>query len=174
MKIRNLFKLAFATLVIGNFAFSDPAPFGLEINKATKDDFAKKFGVKVSEKKNSYEIASNKIPLDYVESASFAFYKDIQELSSVYLKFNTKRFNVLYEDLNSKYEKVEAQIPFVGNKYARFTDGNTTIELEERHLGFNTDLLYIDTTIYNKALKEMEDEKANKAKEQRDLLWLKS
>jgi hypothetical protein len=49
---------------------------------------------------------------------------------------------VLFELLSKKYSIQKKNIPFVGNKYAKFINAGVSIELSQNHLGNLTELSY--------------------------------
>ena len=75
------------------------------------------------------------------------------------------KFNDIFNSLSSKYKLINKKIPFVGDKEAKFIDGNTEITLNAPHMSFNMDLYYIDKDlwkIYKQIQQKEETEKRKK------------
>lgn len=64
-------------------------------------------------------------------------------LAGVVMTLNKNRFDELYGFLSGKYKPVSKQIPFVGDKFARFKAKGVTIELDAPHLSFKMSARYL-------------------------------
>lgn len=77
-----------------------------------------------------------------------------------FLNFPKNKFDQLLPSLNEKYKLISKDIPFVGNKRAKFSDGNTEIALNSEHLSFNTTLDSYDLLkAFNDASKQENENK---------------
>ena len=56
-----------------------------------------------------------------------------------------------YKLLREKYKLVGSRIPFVGDTWAKFVDGNTEILLDAPHLSFSMTLEYEHNSLLNKS-----------------------
>ena len=65
---------------------------------------------------------------------------------------------------------IKKEIPFVGNKYARYKNDNDFIELDAPHLSFSMSLLYIEKSFEDAYLKMNAEEKNNKKTKELDKL----
>ena len=85
----------------------------------------------------------------YTEAS--VFYDEQGWLAAVLTVHDRARFDLTYNGLRARYRTVSEDIPFVGNKSARFEDGDTTIDLDAPRLSFalslhkcNLDLLRVE------------------------------
>jgi hypothetical protein len=91
------------------------------------------------------------------------------KLLAVLLKLPKNKFNSIYESLNSKYKLLKKEIPFVGDKEAKFLDGNTEVTLNAPHMSFDMDLHYINKDlwkVYKKIQQKEQEEKSKKESSQ--------
>lgn len=154
--------------------YAAPAPFGLELGKATIDDLKNKYSVKKTGINavsfgDMYEINTSTIDFDGLQSISAAFNMK-GKLIAISAKLKKSRFDDLFSSLNRKYKLISKEIPSVGNKYANFEDGLTVIILKADHLSFSMDMTYIQSEFLNEIIKEREKQKMdNKAKDESQL-----
>lgn len=149
-----------------NVAYADPAPFDLEIGKATVDDVKGKYkivsaGINKYSKGDMYDLTPSELEFDGLQSARVIF-NEKNILMAVILNFPKNKFDQLLPSLNEKYKLISKDIPFVGNKRAKFSDGNTEIALNSEHLSFNTTLDYISYDLlkaFNDASKQENENK---------------
>lgn len=76
-----------------------------------------------------------------LQAVTLIFDRD-QRLAAVMLRLPKARFDDIYEHLKSKYALEDQKIPFVGDRFARFRQGDSTAELNAPHLSFAMDVLY--------------------------------
>lgn len=72
------------------------------------------------------------------------------KLAAVLMDMDKTRFNTVYQFLSSKYKVASQQRPFVGNQFARFSAGDTTIEMDAPHMGFNMVVRYVRNDLQQK------------------------
>lgn len=137
---------------------ADPAPFGLELGKATEKDLINKFsasliGLNLYSKGNMYKVPTSELELRGLKSAIFIF-DDNKKLAAVLLNLPKHRFDSLMNSLASKYHLKNKTIPFVGTKEAVFTDGDTEITMLAEHLSFDMSLNYLTNTFYRNVKKQ--------------------
>ncbi len=157
---------------------AEPAPLGLEIGKATVKEAKEKYklsyaGIHRYTQGEVYDVDISKVEMKYLTECSLIFDKD-KRLVAVVMTFSksgsgkgTPEFEYYFKLLKEKYKLVESRIPFVGDTYAYFVDGNTDIILSAPHLSFTMTLIYIDrnTRKLIDQLKEKERlEERNKSK----------
>lgn len=151
-------------------AMAAPSPFGLEMGKATIDDAKKRYQLEshgknpVSQGEN-FEIVTKDIDFDGLQSLNITFNKD-RKLVSLSANLGKYRFDALMKSMQAKYTLVNQDIPFVGDKYAQFRDGNIEIMLDAPHLGFDMTLMYIQSDYLQALQKSIRDDK--KKKQQRE------
>jgi hypothetical protein len=102
--------------------------------------------------------------MKYLQSCRLIFDKD-GKLMAVLMTFSKSgsgqhipEFNYYYKLLREKYKLVGSRIPFVGDTWAKFVDGNTEIILEAPHLSFTMTLLYAHKNFLKKAKEQSQQE----------------
>lgn len=153
---------------------ANPSPFGLQIEQVTISDVKSKYktrdaGInKYSQGKMLY-LNPKELNFEGLKEALAIFSKE-DKLLAVLLKMPKKKFNNIFSSLNSKYKLENKKIPFVGNKSAKFIDGNTEVMLNAPHMGFTMDLHYVSKNLwktYNKT--KTKEQKQKKQKESSQL-----
>jgi hypothetical protein len=132
--------------------WADPAPFGLELGKATIADMEKKYsasykGMNKYSAGKMYALEPSKLGISGMRSATVIFDKS-SKLVAVLTSLPKNRFDELHRSLSSKYKVKSKVIPFVGNKKVVMKDGKTEVTLSAPHMGFNMELNYINTQFY--------------------------
>lgn len=150
-------------------AFADPDPFGLELNKTTFNQVAKKYpkyetldglsllkGKRIRIKVNEFELEGI---LHYL---GFKMYDYIGVSDT---------FNVMWSSLRKKYKQTKQNVSF--NRYqaklVEFENGNSLVLLRTDPLSSNEAFvdnlsLVYETKKYNKVVKESKKQKAKKSK----------
>ncbi len=143
-------------------------PFGFELGKATYSEVIAKYSPKQSgtnaiSQGKAITISSSNFEL-LQGDVSFTFDAN-DKLIYVGMTLHKDKFNDILSSL-SKYKAVSKNVPFVGNKSAKFKDGNCEIILEAPHLSFSMELYYI-TTEFKKAVENAnrQDEQSRKSKQ---------
>ncbi len=155
--------------------FANPAPFGLEINKATVSEVINKYPSIKEAGTNKYTdgrmiyINPNQLDFEGLKDALLIFSKE-NRLVAIVLTFPKNKFDELYKTLNGKYKLVKKEIPFVGDKMVEFVKDSTEITLNSPHLNFDLELTYADKSLVNlyKNTKKNENEQ-NKEKQKSQL-----
>jgi hypothetical protein len=134
-------------MLVSATAWADPAPFGLEIGKTTIKEMQAKYSASnIGENKYSggemYSIKPSQIEFDGLQEITTVFSKDGQ-LLAVLTTLPKNKFEYLYESMGKKYKLISKEIPFVGNKSAKYVNGNTEISLDAPHLSFEMTMNYI-------------------------------
>lgn len=152
-------------------ALADPAPFGLEIGKATIKEVKSKYSAKsVGTNKYSegdmYDLDVSQISFEGLQSVRVIFSVE-GKLLGVVCTFPKSKFNALFDSLKDKYKLVSSDIPFVGDASAKFVSGNTDIMLKAPHLSFEMEMNYIHKDLWkaykNQSQKEEQHKKMKEA-----------
>jgi len=140
-------------LALSNYSLGNVAPFGLELDKTTMKDLESRYDIlkKIKRKDNVtlIEISPRLLSLKGLQEASF-FFDDRDVLQAVILTMNKSNFNEMYGILSEKYKLTEKNIPFVGDKFASFSQEDCSIFLEAPHLSFNLLVTYVTNTFFKK------------------------
>lgn len=148
------------------------APLGFELGTTTRSDLQARLKDKVELTDAGTNRYSNGPMLDGVgeglgieglQHATFIF--DARErLVAVMLQlpkgFANRNTTNLANMLSEKYRQVHRNIPAVGNASARFTYGNSIIELEAPHMAFDFTVFYM-TESFERALREQRAHERN-------------
>lgn len=159
--------IAFTTNV-----FANPAPLGIELNKATLNDVKSKYTVisSIPNATNGYynnKLQTQNIDIKTLTHANVISNKD-EVVEGLVLTLSNSQFDEVYNSLASKYQLIEKNIPFVGDKFAEFQDGDCVIQLNAPHMSFTMTLGYATKQFVeqytNRTNKELQEEK-EKAKQ---------
>lgn len=136
-------KRIFASLLFlaATTVFAEPAPFGLEIGKATVADAEKMYRIeKLGTNKdnngnayNVYNVAVNKVDFDGLKELKITF-NEKGVLTCVYATLPNTQFKSIHQSLAKKYKVVRQEIPFVGDSSAEYVNGSTVVLLDAPHL----------------------------------------
>lgn len=164
-----------------SYLWADPAPLGLEIGKATIKEAKEKYklsyvGINQYTEGEMYNVDAYQIEMKYLKNCSLIFDKN-SKLVAVLMTFsksgsgrNNPEFQYYFNLLKERYKLVRSDIPFVGDSYARFVDGNTEIILEAPHLSFTMTLTYIKKDTLNSMNEQIKREKSEeKSKTKKNL-----
>jgi hypothetical protein len=153
-------------LLASSAVMADPAPFGLELGKATIADVTAKYranrtGFNSYTDGDQYELDASGIPVDGLKSAVVIFNGD-GKLVAVLSAMSKHKFDSVLTGLSGKYQVTSKDVPFVGDKKVELVDGDTLIFLQAPHLGFNMSLNYINKDLWAKYRAESADEQKQK------------
>lgn len=165
--MRNLLVVAIM-LFFPCLAIAEPSPFGLEIGKATISDVkakykAKSVGINQYSNGEMYDLDVSGISFDSLQSCRIIFSKD-GKLLAVLTTLPKDKFDYLFKTLKGKYRLVNSNIPFVGDKTAKFLDGNTEVTLDAPHLSFTMEMNYIHKELM-KTYKDQSSKEQQKKKQ---------
>lgn len=152
-------------------AVAHAGPFGLEIGSDQLGDVKAAYQGHVSGQSKwtdgpIYKIEPSSLGIAGLSDAFLIFDKD-ETLTGLVLSFNKNRFASLNKMAAETYTLVTSDIPFVGDKYVKYLDGDTTIKLTAEHMGFEMLMTYSSPTLesaYKSRVRAIET--AKKAKEQ--------
>ena len=157
-------------LILPMTVLAEPAPFGLEIGKATINDVKAKYktthaGTNKYSMGDMYTLEVSQLNFDGLQEATLVFSKE-NVLLAVLATLPNHKFDSLMEGMSAKYKLVSKDIPFVGNKSAKFVNGKTEITLDAPHLSFEMNMNYISKEL-DKAYKE-QSSKERQQKQKRE------
>lgn len=146
-------------------------PFGIELGKTTLQDIGAHY--KITSAGNNYWTDG---PMYRVTDISDLGVSDLTDFRIVLnkddvvvatlLKFPKSKFGDLNSYAAERFKLVEKTIPFVGNKTARYRDGDSIISLNAPHLRFDMEMDYVhDSFIETRNLKMARDAKEKKLSE---------
>tara|TARA_B100000700_G_scaffold331794_1_gene468847 strand:- start:12480 stop:12995 length:516 start_codon:yes stop_codon:yes gene_type:complete len=166
--------IALFALLISNVALADPTVFGLTISKTKVEELKNKYSVTYTGQNkysggDMYEIATGQIGFDGLNSLTAIFSKE-GVLIAVLTGFPKSKFDYLKSSLSNKYQLVSQKIPFVGNKSAKYKDGNTEIELNAPHMSFEMTMNYIHTDLLRAFNNQSASEERAKKKKESSML----
>lgn len=151
-----------------NSAFADPKPLGFELGKATIEEVQNTYkttdaGISVHTEGKMLNVDAYEVGLQDLQKVLFIFNSD-GTLSVVDMTFIKTKFDELYGQLNKKYKLVKKQIPFVGNKYAEYKNGKSTVKLDAPHMSFELDVIYGQNSFF-KTMKEVNNRQEQQRKD---------
>lgn len=166
--------IASLLLLATTAVFAVPAPFGLEIGKATLADAEKMYSIeKLGNAEYSkgviYKVAVNQFDFEGLKELLLTFDEN-GLLTTVIATLPKTQFNSLHDSLSKKYQVVSEKNPFVGDKQIDYVNGSTRIFLVAPHLNFDAQLMFIDKELAASIITQEKAEAAAKKKSQEDKL----
>lgn len=160
--------LTAALTLAATLSWAAPAPFGLEIGKATVADLknaypVKKAGTNSYSGGEMYQIDVSRIEFEGLQSLVVLFGQD-GTLQGVSATLNKTRFDAVNQGLAGKYKSVSKKLPFVGDKRVVYVDGQTEIELNAPHLSFEMEMTYATKALLKTLNQQRNDSQKTKAK----------
>lgn len=156
-------------------SFADPTVFGLTLGKTTEKEASDLYnghsslGENIYSHGNMYNIPVKDIPFDGLKEVTTIFDEN-GLLVAVLAKFPKEKFNYINSSLKQKYKLISQQIPFVGNKFTKYSNGGTQILLDAPHLSFEMTLSYLRTDFYNDYKKQISVEEQKKSAAEKNQL----
>ena len=147
---------------------ADPAPFGLEIGKASLNDIKKKYSIQHKGKNkytggDMYTLTPDELGIEGLQAVTVILNKG-NKLVAVLTTFPKHKFKYLFDTMKQKrYKLTKKNIPFVGDTSAEFRHGRTVVILDSPHLSFQMDLNYIDYNTF-KAFKNVQRKESQQKK----------
>lgn len=171
--------IALAGCLLASVAQSaDVAPFGFALGKTTRSQVEAGMKGKVELKTlgtNKYSLGpmlsapGEGLQLEGLNEVLFVFDRN-ETLVAVQMTFDKGfsfgRFGKLYEYLRNKYPVTRQSIPHVGDSWAHFRQGDSIIELDSPHMGFNVTVLYMTRDFERRFRTVLNEER--KGKKQRE------
>ncbi|MWN89900.1 hypothetical protein GQ597_04145 [Gilliamella sp. Pra-s65] len=160
--------LLIVTLLVCPLLYANPAPFGLEINKATLEKTKEKYnlvenGVNYYSQGSTYLIDTKELSLDGLNRVLLIFSKENNILLSVVATFSSYKFDSINNNLFQKYKLLKQSIPLVGDRHVEYKDDQSLIILDAPHSSFDLHITYISEE-FNKKVNEIRkfDKEQNK------------
>jgi len=143
--------LVLVCLLLPAGVLAEPAPFGLEIGKATIKEVTSKYNAKSAgtnkySQGEMYDLDVSQLSFEGLQSARVVFSSD-GKLLAILCKLPKSKFKYLFDSLKGKYKLVNSKVPFVGDTSAKFSNGNTQILLDSPHMSFEMDMNYIHNSL---------------------------
>jgi len=166
--------IALFALLVSNIALADPTIFGLTISKTKVEELKNKYSVSYTGQNkysggDMYDISTGQIGFDGLNSVTAIFNKD-GVLIAVLTELPKSKFDYLKSSLSNKYKLVSQKIPFVGNKSAKYRDGNTEIDLNAPHMSFEMTMNYIHKDLLRAFNNQSENEQRAKKQKESSML----
>lgn len=161
--------LAFAMLQASVYA--DTSAFGITLGKTTLDEFRKEYPSAVKEGISDwtdgeiFSVPVNDLNFEGVKGDYVIFTRD-GKATAITIDIDKERFNAIHEMLTKKYKVSKKDIPFVGNKFVRYKNGDDVIELNAPHLSFKMNLLYAEKEFMDTYLKRKSEENNKKSSDE--------
>ena len=165
----------FILLLVGAVvAFANPAPFGFELGKATYNEVVAKYtpkqrGTNEYSQGKSIAIPKGDFELDGLQGDVVFTFDANDNLVAVVKTLHKNKFDDIFSSLQ-KYNLVSKDIPFVGNKSAKFKDGTCEIILDAPHLSFQMELIYVMGDFYKKVQNSANQKEQNRKSKQDSML----
>lgn len=158
--------LTIAFVLLTNSVYADSTVLNLKMGKTTIAELEQMYDVKHTGTNSwslgeMYSINQNDIPLEGLKEVTAIFDTD-GKLVCLNMTIDKYRFDEMNSQLRKKYKVTKSVIPFVGNKFVSFKDGNTIIHLDAPHLSFEMNLLYAQKSFmdsFNSGSKKQEEQK---------------
>ncbi len=158
---------------------ANAAPLGMELGSATLEQVRKDIGSRTALNDNGTNKFSGGpmlksdgagLGIEGLSEVVFIFDKT-QKLAGVLMTLpkgglDDESFNRTLSMLSAKYKAVEKRVPFVGNKYARFRQGDSVVELDAPHMSFEMSLRYLTDQMLADFNSQSAAEKADKRRRQ--------
>ena len=159
--------VAAVVAMAAQMAWAAPAPFGLEIGKATVRDLKAAYpvqsaGTNTYSGGEMYRIDASRIDFEGLQGVLAIFGKD-GTLQAVTATLDKNRFDAVNQGLAGKYKSVSKKLPFVGDKRVVYVDGQTEIELDAPHMSFEMVMTYATKSLI-KAFRSQSSQAAQQKK----------
>ena len=143
-----------AALSISLSAMAAPAPFGLEIGKASVADLkaqhsARSVGTNAYTGGEVYQLDVSRIEFDGLKSVQVIFNQS-GKVEGVVAMLDKQRFDDIARSLSGKYKTVSKKLPFVGDKRVVWVDSSTEIMLDAPHMSFEMTMQYVTKDLLRK------------------------
>lgn len=150
-------------LLLCSIGYAETTAFGITLGKTTIDDFKRAYpnamyeGISQWIKGEVYLVSAEDIDFDGVIREKVIFNPE-GKASAILLDMNKNRFDDVHAILAKKYKVVHKEIPYAGNKYVRYANGDDRIELGSPYLSFSMQLIYSDELMQDSFEKGMAEE----------------
>jgi hypothetical protein len=161
-------------IITCSISFSEPSPFGMEINKSTYEEIRNKYsgtncGINKYSNGKMYKINCCQIEVDGIKEIVAIFDKN-DKLMAITAVFNKTEYNSLVNSLSNKYQLMFKKDAFVGSKVSRFQSDNTLIEIKAPHMSFSLTLAYMHKSFEELFLYQVNKDFKQKKQKEKNLL----
>lgn len=153
-------------------AAGNATPFGVEVGAATVSDVQKQIGSQTKLRQTGtnqysggkmFDTDGKGLEVDGVNKVTFIF--DANEILAGVLVSMPKDPKSLAKTFTGKYQTVSNRIDnFMNYGYAKFKKGDTIIEIDAPHLGFEMEVRYVTQKLMAAFLQQSANEEAAKQK----------
>lgn len=164
-------------MLVNNVMASNPvlAPLGFALELTHPSDVQTQLkgkatietlGINRFSKGKMLKVAGKAFDIQGLKDVVFVF-DAIDQLTAVSLTMDKSQFATIFAHLANKYTLVEKQVPFVGNKSARFSHPTGSVVMDAPHLDFTMRITY-QTRAFEKAFQDtLEKDKARRQKKEK-------
>lgn len=153
---------------------ANAAPLGLELGVASLDQVKTRLsatrltpaGINAWSDGPMFESDGAGLDIDGLQRITFIFDKG-NRLAGVVMTMADTRFDEVFQHLSGKYRLQSKQIPFVGDRYARFSQEASIIEIEDPHLSFEMEVRYLTNELVNAFKQRRATQEAQRKQRQR-------
>ncbi|MEQ4903603.1 hypothetical protein [Enterobacter hormaechei] len=162
-------------LLLCSIGYADTTAFGITLGKTTIDEFKRAYpnamlkGTNQWIKGDMYLVSAGDLDFDGVIEKKIIFSHE-GKASTIIIDMNRDRFDDVQDMLAKKYKAVYKEIPYVGDKYVRYANGDDRIELDSPHLSFSMQLMYTDKLMQDSFKKGNAEEIKQKKEKETELL----
>ncbi|MGN0916180.1 MAG: hypothetical protein ACI4NE_07520 [Succinivibrio sp.] len=158
------------SITLSSAVNANPKPLGFELGKASYSDVKNSLvstsdeGINLYTNGNMLSANVYELGIEGLRNAFFIFNMD-NSLAAVNLTFDKSKFDEITAQFAKKYKTIKKVRPFVGDCFAKYKDGKSTITVNAPHLSFEMNILYAQDEFVqkmNRTLEKQEKERKNK------------
>ncbi|MDD2934793.1 MAG: hypothetical protein PHO76_13000 [Methylotenera sp.] len=157
-----------------SYAGNNAAPLGQELGVTTLKQFQESIGVQTQLTETGTNKFSGGVMLEGngeglgVDGLTkiLVIFNASNQLSGVVMTMSKSHFQETMNALSKKYKLVNKQVPFVGNKFAKYKQGNSVVMLDSPHMSFDMELRYLTNEFLASYTKTSADENAENKRNQ--------
>jgi hypothetical protein len=168
------FCLSIFLIVSSLHAYANPAPIGIEINSTTVKELQSKVKILKTFKSTIPGYTVSQLDRSQIDMPALKYaYADSNKegvIESLKFTLDKTRFNEINDAIAAKYTLLKSDIPFVGDKFSLYEEGDTYIFLIADHLSFEMSLTYMTKKYFNLLNTHLDAE--NKAKKEKTVSQL--
>lgn len=166
--------LVMTSLGIGSVAHG-AEPFGLKIGEMTLSEFDKTRKVQDGGM-NKWSggpmriIDPNSLSIKGIDNA-LAIFDENKILVGLIIDLDKSRFDEINKMASSNYKLISSNLPFVGDKTVRYSDGDTEIIILAPHMSFNMELQFLHDSLISAHELGRKKEKTEQSKKESSALF---
>lgn len=150
MKYSGLISLAVLVALMSPLSvLADTTVFGLTLGKTTESELKDKYpdvedgGVNKWTQGAMYGVPVSNVDFEGIKRLNVVLDED-KHVTAVFVGLDKNRFNFVNSSLAKKYKLVKKDIPFVGDKYARYKNEEDVINIYAPHMSFDMTIEYLE------------------------------